>query len=130
MSDPAYMVFFQNAFADGTIAKHKTPEALLEALFAHKDCPSQKRTSRTWAFLVNGNPALNDMAPVEVLAGKRFEVMQENPAQVIGGNQGAVIIPPSEVDQRAWARLLNYKVEERVIRVLYAARDYYEVLGD
>jgi hypothetical protein len=27
MSDPAYMVFFQNAFADGTIAKHKTPEA-------------------------------------------------------------------------------------------------------
>jgi hypothetical protein len=79
---------------------------------------------------VNGNPALNDMAPVEVLAGKRFEVMQENPAQVIGGNQSAVIIPPSEVDQRAWARLLNYKVEERVIRVLYAARDYYEVLGD
>lgn len=130
MSDPAYMVFFQNAFSDGTINTHKTPEALLDALIVHKDCPPKKKFTGTTAFLVTANQALNDMAPVEVLAGKRFQVAEDDPVQVGYGSKGAVIIPFSETDQRAQARLLNYKVEERVIRVLYAARDYYDVLGD
>jgi hypothetical protein len=110
---------------EDTLYGPQNPQELLDRINALPGAPAE-----TNPFMVTANEALNDMAPVEVLAGKRFQVAEDDPVQVGYGSKGAVIIPFSETDQRAQARLLNYKVEERVIRVLYAARDYYDVLGD
>lgn len=117
-----YVIFLQNIFADGTLSQHSTPETLLEALKLHKDFPTRATT-----FLVSGREMLNELAPVEVLAGKRFQAAIDHPVRVVGGKQGhAELVVLTATDNAAHRRVLERRLEERVIKVIYAARDYFD----
>jgi hypothetical protein len=96
-----YVLFFQTIFADGTLDKDWTADMLLEALKARADFPEGALT-----FLVTQQDSLNELAPVEVLAGRRFRVQNQDLHSSL-------------------RRVLDHKLHERVIRVIYAARDHF-----
>lgn len=100
-----YVFFLQNIFADGTLSWGYSAQQLLEALQKHKDYPKRMLT-----FLVTSREMLNELAPVEVLAGTRFPGHEHAP----------------HMDVAAHNRILERKLEERVIKVIYAARDYFD----
>lgn len=100
-----YVFFLQNIFADGTLSCGHTPEQLLEALKNHKDYPKRMLT-----FLVTSREMLNELSPIEVLSGARYPGHQDAPHH----------------DVAAHNRILERKLEERVIKVIYAARDYFD----
>ena len=91
--------FVQAVFNDGTVAPIRTPEELLDVLNQH-----EKRVEGGHAFLVTLADELNELAPVELLAGARFKVQTE-----VHSSQ---------------KRLLDLSLEERVAKVLHAANDW------
>lgn len=101
MSNVPLMKFVQAAFDDGTLAQIRTPEELLEELKTRENPPEG-----TLAFLVSQSPELNELSPVELLAGSRFKVQQE-----LG------------VDS-CQTRYLELSVEERVAMTMHAVRDW------
>lgn len=97
-----YVCFLQNIFADGTLSRGDTPEQLLIAFEQHKDYQKKLKT-----FLTTAREPLAGLTPIEVLSGQRRSGM-----------------PPIEATLHK--RILDRKVEERVIKVIYAARDYFD----
>jgi hypothetical protein len=97
----ALAVFVQSVFNDGTVAPLRTPEELLDVLNQH-----EKRVEGGHTFLVTLADELNELAPVEVLAGQRFKVQNENE------------LHPSQ------SRYLDLPLEQRVAKVLHAAKEW------
>jgi hypothetical protein len=91
--------FIQAAFDDGTLAVQRTPESLLEVLNAREGGPSDRHF-----FLVTADDGLNELAPVEVLAGQRLAV------------QAQFGVHPSQ------QRYLDLSLEERVAKVIHSAK--------
>lgn len=111
--------FIQSVFDDGTLAVLRTPEALLDLLDHHGARPEMIHP-----FLVSTQDCLNELAPVEVLAGKRFQIQIDNPGRLVWSSekgQGEVI-PLTEGDRVAYRRMLDLSVEERTAKVIAAAK--------
>jgi hypothetical protein len=100
-----YVCFLQNIFADGTLSRGDTPEQLIQALEQHPDFKNRFKT-----FLSLSREMLSGLTPIEVLSGQR-----------------ARGLPPPEATSHK--RILDRKIEERVIKVIYAARDYFDGTG-
>ena len=80
MSESALTKTILEAFEDGTLAVLRTPEELEGLLSALPGAPKGTRT-----FLVTADDDLNELAPVEVLAGKRFEAVAEMARKIESG---------------------------------------------
>jgi hypothetical protein len=120
---PDYVLFFQNIFADGTLSKKLTPDQLLPELKKRRDYPV------IGAFLVTESEILNELSPLEVLAGRRFAAQEACPVHVVWMGRQATAIADSETDKAAHARMLEYPLQERVIRVIAAAREWFIIGG-
>lgn len=118
-----YVTFFQSTFADGTLSKDWIPEVLLETLKAREDFPKALAP-----FLVTQQESLNELSPVEVLAGRVFKAKDDNPVRVVFGPTGSYSVPITDVDRLAYKRLFDREIHERVIRVIYAVRDHFHAV--
>lgn len=90
-------LFMHAIWQDGTLAPVRTPEELLDVLNKHEG-----RIEGTNAFLVTSEDPLNELAPVEVLAGRRFAVQED--------------VHPSQ------QRILDLPLEERAAKVISVAK--------
>lgn len=115
-----HVLFFQTVFADGTLDKPWVPELLLAELKAREDFPKDMAP-----FLVTQKDSLNELAPVEVLAGRRFQAQIDNPVRVVQGATGSYTVNLTDADKAAHNRVFDHKLHERVIRVIYAVRDHF-----
>lgn len=132
MSDSALTKTIHEAFEDGTLAVLRTPEELEGLLSALPGAPSGTRT-----FLVTADDDLNELSPVEVLAGRPFAARAERAK----AQAEATEIPPvwethlngpGYVDgvHTSQQRILDLSVEERVTRVIELARRVSIEAGD
>jgi len=110
-------LFMHSVFEDGTLAAEQSPEVLLETLNRH-----DKRVEGSNAFLVTSCDALNELSPIEVLAGRWFKARQEAPGRTVWGNGKATVVPYTEADIAAHRRILELPVEERAAKVIAAAK--------
>lgn len=112
-------LFVHSIFEDGTLAALRTPEELLDVLNKHAG-----RVEGMHLFFVTAEDHLNELAPVEVLAGRRFQAQINNPGRVVWNSEkgGAEVIPFTEVDTTAHERMLNRSLEERLAKVLALAK--------
>lgn len=92
-------LFMHAVFQDGTLAPVRTPEELLDVLNKHEG-----RVEGSNAFLVTSEDELNELSPVELLAGKRFAVQ-----------------PGVHESQQ---RLLDLPLEERAAKVIVVAKEH------
>lgn len=113
--------FVQAVFDDGTVAKLQTPEELLRVLDKH-----EKYVDGAYPFFVSAADELNELSPVEVLAGKRFQAAIDNPVRLVfeGDPPKSKVVPLTKTDHAAHDRLLVLDVELRVAKVLHAARNW------
>lgn len=111
-------LFMHAVFQDGTLAPVRSPEELLEVLNTH-----EKRVEGTNAFLVTASEELNELAPVEVLAGRFFKAHADEPGRVVCGEDGrAKVVPYTANDLLAHRRMLERSVEDRAASVIAVAK--------
>ena len=110
-------LFMHAVYQDGTLAAQQSPEELLETLNRH-----EKRVEGSNAFLVTACDELNELAPVEVLAGRYFKAREESPGHTVWVDGQAKQEPYTEVDIAAQRRILEASVEVRAAKVIAAAK--------
>jgi hypothetical protein len=112
-------LFMHAVWQDGTLSAVRTPEELLEVMNKH-----EKRVEGTNAFLVTSADALNELAPVEVLAGKRFQVQIDNPVDIVfeGDPPQSKLEPRSQAVIDAHNRFLDMPLEARAAHVIAVAK--------
>jgi hypothetical protein len=125
MSESALERTIREAFEDGTLAVLRTPEELGELLVSTPGAPSGTRT-----FLVTAVDDLNELSPVEVLAGQVFEARRAMARQIADGTvpqdhpMAHRYSGPGYTDgvHESQQRILGQSVEVRVAHVLNAAK--------
>jgi hypothetical protein len=127
MSDSALTKTIHEAFEDGTLAVLRTPEELAGLLSALPGAPSGTRT-----FLVTADDELNELSPVEVLAGRAFESRVEFARKIASGEVAEdhpaahLYSGPGFTDgvHTSQQRILDAPVEVRAAKVIALARDW------
>ncbi|BDD79648.1 hypothetical protein [Burkholderia phage FLC9] len=119
-------IFMHTVFQDGTLAPVRTPDQLLDVLTRHSAV-----VEGTHAFLVTGQDELNELAPVELLAGQPFASRATMAQEIADGKHegkpfvvlysGPGFIKGVHASQQ---RLLNLPLEERAAKVIHAAEDW------
>lgn len=115
--------FVRTLFEDGTIARIQTPEELQKVLPEHSAYVQGSNP-----FFVSACDQLNELSPVEVLAGRRFQAAIDNPLRVVweGSPGKAGLTPLTAADFAAYSRMLDRTVEERAAKVMHAAKHWGE----
>jgi hypothetical protein len=119
-------LFMHAVFQDGTLAQMRTPDELLDVLNKHK-----ARIEGSHAFLVTGCDELNELAPVELLAGKPFAARAEMAKEIADGkHEGKPFVVlysgPGFIRgvHESQQRLLNLSLEERAAKVIHVAKSW------
>jgi hypothetical protein len=119
-------LFMHTVWQDGTLAPVRTPDELLEVLNKHEG-----RVEGSHAFLVGSEDSLNELAPVELLAGKALAARATMAKEIAEGkHEGKPFVVlysgPGFINgvHASQQRLLNLPLEERAAKVIAAAKHY------
>lgn len=117
-------VFMWGVFRDGTLTPVRTAEELLEVLNKH-----ESRVEGTNAFMVSQQDELNELSPVELLAGKPFAARVTMAQEIAEGKHTDkpfthLYSGPGYTNgvHTSQQRILDLPVEERTAKVLQCAR--------